>query len=52
MMPFSSCCGMGAPGPDKGKGKYLLVPPDYKDEIPKGILAKTTSYINFNLRGF
>ena len=46
---------MGTPGPDKGKGgKYLLVPPDFKGEVPKGYyVAKTSSYINWLiLRGF
>jgi hypothetical protein len=28
---------VGLPGPDKGKGgKYLLLPPDYKGEVPAG----------------
>ena len=28
---------MGAPGPDRGKGgKYLLLPPGYKGEVPEG----------------
>ncbi|SDP79883.1 Uncharacterized conserved protein [Phyllobacterium sp. YR620] len=28
---------VGLPGPDKGKGgKYLILPPDYKGEIPQG----------------
>ena len=27
---------MGVPGPDQGKGgKYLIVPADYKGEVPK-----------------
>ena len=27
---------MGGPGPDQGKGgKYLIVPPGYKGELPK-----------------
>ena len=27
---------MGSPGPDRGQGgKYLIVPPDYKGELPK-----------------
>ncbi|WP_319524521.1 DUF1254 domain-containing protein [uncultured Desulfosarcina sp.] len=46
---------MGAPGPDRGKGgKYLILPPDYEGEAPKGyFVAKSPSYINlFVLRGF
>ena len=28
---------LGAPGPDRGEGgKYLIVPPDYKGELPQG----------------
>jgi hypothetical protein len=37
---------VGVEGPDEGKGgKYLLVPPNYKDNIPKG-------YIVIRLEGF
>jgi len=46
---------MGAPGLDKGKGgKYLILPPDYKGEVPKGyFVAHSTSYVNWLiLRGF
>ncbi|MCG2462318.1 DUF1254 domain-containing protein [Flavobacteriaceae bacterium F89] len=46
---------MGAPGPDRGKGgKYLILPPDYEGETPKGyFVAKSTSYVNWViLRGF
>jgi hypothetical protein len=47
---------MGAPGPDKGKGgKYLIVPPGYKGELPKEgyFVARSTSYVNWvPLRGF
>jgi hypothetical protein len=46
---------MGAPGPDKGKGgKYLILPPDYKGNIPKGyFVSRSTSYTNWViLRGF
>jgi hypothetical protein len=46
---------MGAPGPDRGKGgKYLILPPDYKDSVPEGyFVARSTSYINWLiLRGF
>ena len=35
---------MGAPGPDRGKGgKYLIVPPGYKGEVPKEKTAANTS---------
>jgi len=31
---------VGLPGPDKGKGgKYLILPPDYKGDIPQGYLT-------------
>src|SRR5262245_57757157 len=31
------CGDVGFVGPDKGEGgKYLLLPPDYKDDVPKG----------------
>jgi hypothetical protein len=46
---------MGAPGPDKGQGgKYLILPPGYKDEEPEGyFIARSPSYNNmFILRGF
>ncbi|HMG05618.1 MAG TPA: DUF1254 domain-containing protein [Chthoniobacterales bacterium] len=52
---------MGAPGPDAGKGgKYLILPPDYKGEMPKDkkdggeyFVAQSTSYVNWvPLRGF
>lgn len=46
---------MGAPGPDKGKGgKYLILPPDYKGDVPEGyFVSKSTSYVNWLiLRGF
>ncbi|PXX51568.1 Uncharacterized conserved protein [Pseudomonas sp. LAMO17WK12:I10] len=46
---------MGKPGPDNGKGgKYLIVPPNYKDPLPSGyIVAYSPSYINWLvLRGF
>ncbi|MDB6142507.1 MAG: hypothetical protein JWP80_1551 [Pseudomonas sp.] len=46
---------MGAPGPDKGAGgKYLIVPPEYKDTPPPGyFVARSSSYVNLvALRGF
>ncbi|HSJ02881.1 MAG TPA: DUF1254 domain-containing protein, partial [Verrucomicrobium sp.] len=52
---------MGGPGPDQGKGgKYLILPPDYKGEVPKDkkeggeyYVAKSPTYVNWMpLRGF
>jgi hypothetical protein len=52
---------MGGPGPDRGQGgKYLIVPPGYKGEVPKDkkdggeyFVAHSPSYVNFvPLRGF
>ena len=52
---------MGGPGPDQGKGgKYLIVPADYKGELPKDVkdggeyfIARSPSYVNWLiLRGF
>lgn len=46
---------IGRAGPDKGKGgKYLLLPPDYKGDLPDGyFIARSTTYGNFVwLRGF
>jgi len=46
---------MGMPGPDKGQGgKYLILPPNYKGDIPEGYFVSTsTSYTNWIiLRGF
>jgi hypothetical protein len=47
---------MGAPGPDRGKGgKYLIVPPGYKGELPKSgyFVAQSRSNVNLLiLRGF
>lgn len=46
---------LGIVGPDKGKGgKYLILPPNYKGEIPKGyFVSQSTSYTNwFIARGF
>jgi hypothetical protein len=52
---------MGKPGPDRGEGgKYLILPPDYKGEMPKDkkdggeyFVAQSTSYVNWiALRGF
>lgn len=45
---------MGGPGPDKGKGgKYLILPPGYKGEVPEGyFVARSRTYINLlALRG-
>src|SRR5450432_4116689 len=52
---------MGSPGPDRGQGgKYLILPPDYKGEMPKDkkdggeyFVAQSPSYVNWvPLRGF
>lgn len=47
---------MGGPGPDQGKGgKYLVVPPGYKGELPQSgyFIAHSPSYVNLLvLRGF
>jgi hypothetical protein len=46
---------MGGPGPDKGQGgKYLILPPGYKGDVPTGyFVARSSSYVNaFFLRGF
>ena len=39
----------GLPGPDRGKGgKYLILPPGYEGDIPKGyFVVKSTSYMVF-----
>ena len=45
----------GPPGPDRGKGgKYLILPPDHKGDIPDGyFVAKSPSWTNwFIARGF
>jgi hypothetical protein len=33
---------MGLPGPDGPKGKFLLLPPDYKGEVPSGYHVATS----------
>ena len=52
---------LGGPGPDRGQGgKYLIIPPGYKGEVPKDkadggeyFVAHSTSYVNWvPLRGF
>ena len=45
----------GAAGPDKGKGgKYLVLPPGYKGEVPQGYhVVKSTSNVVWNfMRGY
>ncbi len=52
---FEFVTNVGNLGPDKGKGgKYLILPPDYTGEIPKGyFVVKTTTYGNWLMgRGF
>jgi hypothetical protein len=49
------CGDVGLPGPDRGKGgKYLVLPPDYKDNIPAGYLTyrSRTSGVFVFWRGF
>ncbi len=49
------CADVGLPGPDKGKGaKYLILPPDFKGDAPKGYLVyKSRTYGVFVFwRGF
>ncbi|QHO78864.1 hypothetical protein ACH79_16530 [Bradyrhizobium sp. CCBAU 051011] len=41
---------VGLPGPDRGQGgKYLIVPPDYKGELPEGgfYVVRSRTYINW-----
>ncbi len=49
------CGDVGLPGPDKGQGgKYLVLPPDYKGEIPQGyfVLRSRTYGVFVFWRGF
>ena len=46
---------LGTAGPDKGKGgKYLILPPDYKGDVPDGyFVCKSRTFANlFVTRGF
>jgi hypothetical protein len=46
---------IGPLGPEKGQGgKYLFLPPDYKDETPEGyFVVKSPTYsVSFGVRGF
>ncbi|WP_445673030.1 DUF1254 domain-containing protein [Pseudomonas inefficax] len=46
---------VGLPGPDKGEGgKFLILPPGYKDEVPKGyyVYRSTTNNVFIFLRSF
>ena len=50
-----SLIGLGSTGADKGKGgKFLLLPPDYKGEVPAGYFAaKSPTYgVWFGVRAF
>jgi hypothetical protein len=40
---------VGLPGPDRGQGgKYLILPPDYKGEVPEGFyVTRSRTYINW-----
>lgn len=54
-MYFRYVADMGAAGPDKGKGgKYLVLPPDYKGDVPEGyFVVKSRTYGVWNMmRGF
>ncbi len=54
-MYFRYISDMGAAGPDKGKGgKYLVLPPGYKGEVPEGyFVVKSKTYGVWNLmRGY
>ena len=54
-MYFRYMSDIGAAGPDKGKGgKYLVLPPDYKGDVPDGyfvVKSKTYGVWNF-MRGY
>lgn len=52
---FKYVCDFGNAGPDKGKGgKFLIIPPDYKGDIPDGYhVARSSTYGNWVVwRGF
>jgi hypothetical protein len=52
---FRNVIDFGNAGPDKGQGgKFLIVPPDHKGEIPEGYFVGRTPTINnlFLMRGF
>ena len=52
---FYYLCDFGNAGDDKGKGgKYLLVPPDYKGDIPSGYFVKKSKTFGhwLAMRGF
>jgi len=54
-MYFRYITDTGAAGPDKGKGgKYLVLPPDYKGEVPEGYyVVKSRTYCVWNfMRGY
>lgn len=54
-MYFRYIADMGAAGPDRGKGgKYLVLPPDYKGEVPDGyFVVKSRTYGVWNMmRGY
>ena len=54
-MAFLHMTDLGAAGPDKGKGgKYLVLPPGYEGDVPKGyyvVQSKTYNVWNF-MRGY
>ncbi len=54
-MAFRYMVDLGVAGPDKGKGgKYLVLPPDYKGDVPKGyfIVQSKTSGVWVFMRGY
>jgi hypothetical protein len=55
LMAASSFGDVGLPGPDAGKGgKFLLLPPGYKGEVPEGcyVYRSGTNNVFIFLRGF
>ena len=54
-MAFQYMVDLGVAGPDKGKGgKYLVLPPGYKGDIPKGyfVVPSKTSGVWVFMRGY
>ena len=54
-MAFLYMTDLGVAGPDKGKGgKYLVLPPDYQGDVPKGyfVVQSKTSGVWLFMRGY
>ena len=54
-MAFQYMTDLGVAGPDKGKGgKFLVLPPDYKGDIPKGyfVVPSKTNGVWLFMRGY